>query len=133
MSRTVRFGHKRMSWRLQRPFGASRSRRREFSQSTREPIRHDVFERQNFVPLMNLIAMFAIGDPNVLADTDKMEEARAAAFEQYASGGLEILEDELEGVVDYLSALLLIIAHERHHDDEQDAEDLGLSKLLDLQ
>ena len=110
--------------------GASRRRRRAFSQSTREPIRQEVFERQNFVPLMNLLAVFATGDATVLADTDEMEEARAAAFEQYASGGLEILEQELEGAVDYLSAILLIIASERRGEEEGDAEDLGLSKLL---
>ena len=110
--------------------GASRRRRRELSQSTREPIRQDVFERQNFVPLMNLVAIFATGDANVLADTDEMEEARAAAFEQYASGGLEILEQELEGAVDYLSAILLIIASERRGEEEEDAADLGLRKLL---
>ena len=111
--------------------GASRGRRRSFSQSTREPIRQEVFERQNYVPLMNLVAVFANRDAKVLADTDEMEEARAVAFEEYASGGLEILEQELEGAVDYLSAILLIVASERHDDEEADAEDLGLSKLLE--
>ena len=111
--------------------GASRKRRRPFSQSTREPIRQEVFERQNYVPLMNLIAVFAQRDAQVLADTDEMEEARALAFEEYASGGLEILEQELEGAVDYLSSILLIIASERRREEEADAEDLGLSKLLE--
>ena len=111
--------------------GASRRRRRRFSQSTREPIRQEVFERQNYVPLMNLIAVFANRDAKVLADTDEMEEARAVAFEEYASGGLEILEQELEGAVEYLPAILLIIASERRGEEEVDAEDFGLSKLLE--
>ena len=80
---------------------------------------------------MNLIAVFAIRDAKVLADTDEMEEARAVAFEQYASGGLEILEQDLEGAVDYLSAILLIIAFERRGEEEVNAEDFGLSKLLE--
>lgn len=111
--------------------GASRNRRRQFSQYTGEPIRHEVFDRQNFVPLMNLLAIFSTRDATVLADTDEMEEERAAAFEQYASGGLEILEQELTGAVDYLSAILLIISSQRRGEEEQDALDLGLSKLLE--
>ena len=113
--------------------GASRRRRRRFSQSTREPIRQEVFERQNYVPLMNLIAVFANRDAKVLADTDEMEEARAVAFEEYASGGLEILEQALKGAVEYeyLSAILLIIASERRGEEEAEAEDFGLSKLLE--
>lgn len=111
--------------------GASRRRRRNFSRSAGEPVRQEVFERQNFVPAMNLVAIFATGDAKVLADTDEMEEARAVAFEQYASGGLEILEQELEGAVDYLAAILLMVASERRSEEGGNGDDLGLSKLLE--
>ena len=111
--------------------GAGKQRRREFSDQTKEPIRYEVFERQNYVPLMNLLAVCAENDPRVLADTDQMEDTRATIFEEFASGGLEIIEQELQGAVDDQAALLMMIASQRSGDVPPAAGDFDLRKFLD--
>ena len=111
--------------------GARKQRRRKFSDPAKEPIRYAVFESQNYVPLMNLLAVCAENDPRVLADTDQMEDARATIFEEFASGGLEIIDQELQGAVDYQAALLMMIASQRSDDVPPKAGDFDLSKFLD--
>ena len=110
--------------------GAAKKRRKKFAESTKEPIRYEVFERQNYVPLMGLLAVCAEGDPRVLADTDEMEDRRATIFEEFASGGLEIIDQELRGTGDYQAALLLMISAERSSTDPDSAEGFDLDKLL---
>ena len=110
--------------------GVGKQRRRKFSDSTKEPIRYDVFERQNYVPLINLLAVCAENDPRVLAETDQMEDMRATIFEEFASGGLDIIEQELEGTVDDQVGLLMMIGSQRPSDAPPSAEEFDLGKFL---
>jgi dnd system-associated protein 4 len=77
------------------------------------PIRQSVFERQGYDTIINLLAMYNNKDPLILADSEEKDNERTRIFEEYANGGLQILEEELRGAVDYLETILLIIADQR--------------------
>jgi dnd system-associated protein 4 len=93
-------------------FGVKRKQRIRLS-DTEEPIRQSVFDRQGYDTMMNLIALHADSRPDSLADSDEAIEARARAFEEYANGGLAILQEELRGALDVLETLVLLINGER--------------------
>lgn len=92
--------------------GANRDRWIPVEDSDGEPIRQEVFDRQNYTPLINLLAVLKEGDARVLADIDEMEEKRAEIFEGFANGGLEILAEELRGSSDHLETLVLLLAEQ---------------------
>ena len=60
---------------------------------------------------------------------EKSYEKRNYIFEEYANGGLEILQAEFRGAVDYSERLLLIFSSERVKQEEQ-KEEFDLSKFL---
>lgn len=93
--------------------GLKRNRRVRLSEPLAEPIRQSVFERQGYDTMMNLIALHADQRPDVLADSDEAVNARAQTFEEFANGGLEILQEELRGVRDVLETVILLVSAER--------------------
>jgi dnd system-associated protein 4 len=109
-------------------FGVKRKRRISLS-DTEEPIRQSVFDRQGYDTMMNLIALHADPRPDSLADSDEAIEARARAFEEFANGGLAILQEELRGAVDVLETLVLLINGEREKRNT-DTDVFELSKLI---
>ena len=92
------------------------------------PLRQDYFST-SFTLLINLLAMTEIKDINILSEQEVADEQRIHVFEEYANGGLEILQNELRGAVDYSERLLLILISERTSTDQQD-EEFDLSKFL---
>jgi dnd system-associated protein 4 len=40
---------------------------------------------------------------------------RNQIFEEYANGGLELLQNELRGAVDYTERIVLMLSYERNH------------------
>ena len=111
-------------------FGASRNKKVPLGETAKDPIRQEVFDRQGYDTLFNLLAVFDTNDPKVLADTDEMDNKRATIFEEYANGGLEILQEELKGSVDYLDEVLLMIADQRKK-LEGEEEEFDISKILE--
>ena len=109
--------------------GLKRNRRSRLAESLAEPIRQSVFDRQGYDTMMNLIALHADSRPEVLADADEAIHARAVAFEEFANGGLEILQEELRGVPDVLETVILLVTAERKQRD-QDVGVFELSKLV---
>jgi dnd system-associated protein 4 len=110
-------------------FGLKRSRRVRLSEPLAEPIRQSVFERQGYDTMMNLVALHADPRPDILADSDEAVVARAQTFEEYANGGLELLQDELRGARDVLETIILLVSAERNpRGDTNDVFDL--SKLI---
>ena len=94
--------------------GLKRNRRASLTSSCAEPIRHEVFTRHGYDTMMNLLALQAPdGGPEVLAESPDTVDRRAIIFEEYANGGLEILQEELKGVVNCLETTLLLINTER--------------------
>lgn len=110
--------------------GANRNRRVPLGETTKEPIRQDVFIRQGYDTLFNLLSVFATSDPKVLADTDEMDDKRATIFEEFSNGGLEILKEEVKGSLDYLDAILLMIAEQRRKLKGEE-EELDIGKILE--
>jgi dnd system-associated protein 4 len=76
------------------------------------PIRMSVFESSNYYLLFELLAVVSENKPEVLATTEEMTMKRARIFEEFASGGLELLERELRAVPDVQDRLLLLLKGE---------------------
>jgi len=91
--------------------GLRRNRRVPIGNAVSEPIRQDVFDRHGYDTMMNLLVLQSDQRPQVLADSE--ETGRATAFEEYANGGLEILQDELKGAINTMETTILLINSER--------------------
>jgi len=109
--------------------GLKRDRSVPLGDAKEEPIRQEVFDRQGYDTMMNLLALSITGKPEVLADSDEMIETRASIFEQYANGGLAILQDELRGATNPLETMVLLINAERSG-RPQGLEGFDLSDLV---
>ncbi len=110
--------------------GNKRDKRVPLSGSQAEPIRQEIFDRQGYDTMMNLLALHAEGKPEVLADSNEMIERRASIFEEYANGGLEILREELRGAVDTLETIVLLINSERVQVDDGEFEGFDLTRVV---
>ena len=110
--------------------GAKRKKRVSLLEAAKDldPIRRDYFDNNRCELLINLLAISETQDQKILADDDNSDEQRIKIFEEYANGGLEILQDELRGAVDYSERILLILSSERIQ--QQPEEDFDLSKFL---
>lgn len=108
--------------------GYSKNRRIPFDDSS-EQIRQDVFENNGYDIVINLIAIADSRDPIILRSSDFDENRRITIFEEYANGGLQILEEELLGKGNPLEHLLLMINKERYA-DEITQDEIGLDKFL---
>jgi len=94
-----------------------------------EPIRQSVFDRQGYDTMMHLLALHADARPVSIADSDESVDARARAFEEFANGGLTILQRELQGAIQILDSVALIIGAERESMGPT-TEGFELSKLI---
>lgn len=109
-----------------------RSPLREISKREPAPISLEIFESRGYAMTLNLLAIAETQDPQILAthNPDAIRD-RVLIFEEYANGGLDILQDKLRGAVDYLDQLLLLLANERDRcDATSDPEEFDLSKFL---
>ncbi|MEH2069408.1 MAG: DNA phosphorothioation-associated protein 4 [Nostoc sp.] len=92
------------------------------------PLRQDYFSN-SFALLINLLAITETKDIKILSEEDVADEQRIHIFEEYANSGLEIIQNELRGAVDYSERLLLILSSERFN-NEYEEEEFNLSKFL---
>lgn len=93
--------------------GSSKGPPEPFSETTGEPIRKSVFMTGGYDALINLLAISESRDPNILADTDEMEDRRATIFEGYAHRGLQILRSRLSNSLDHLDEIIFCILENR--------------------
>jgi hypothetical protein len=71
----------------------------------------EIFISRGYDPVMKLIAIAATENINVISpDRSDVEQQRIQIFEEYANGGLDILDRELCGVVDYTERILLMLS-----------------------
>lgn len=84
----------------------------EVSKRDPSPIHRETFSAKGYDMVMNLIAVADRGDPKILASNEASSAERVQAFEEYANGGLEILEEMLKGTVDHLEQILLLLGSE---------------------
>ncbi|MEH2058710.1 MAG: DNA phosphorothioation-associated protein 4 [Nostoc sp.] len=102
----------------------------EISKREPSPIPQEQFIVRGYNTVINLIAIAETQDIKVLSlEEGNNNEKSNYIFEEYANGGLEILQSEIRGAVDYSERILLILSHERFQDNSQE-EDFDLSKFL---
>ncbi|EAZ91897.1 DNA phosphorothioation-associated protein 4 [Crocosphaera chwakensis] len=94
------------------------------------PISLEIFVSRGYDAVIKLLAIAETNDPHVLSlyDTDA-ENQRVQIFEEYANGGLEQLQEELKGIVDYSDHLLLLLNLERFPSNTPEDE-FDLSRFL---
>ncbi|WP_310489836.1 DNA phosphorothioation-associated protein 4 [Chamaesiphon sp. VAR_69_metabat_338] len=94
--------------------GAKNKQRRplgEISKKEPGPISIEIFLAHGYDPVMKLIAIAATENINVISpDRSDVEQQRIHIFEEYANGGLELLDRELCGAVDYTERILLMLS-----------------------
>ena len=101
----------------------------EISKREPSPIRLEYFETAGNDWLIKLLGVTETQDIKILSLTEEQHEAqRNLIFEEYANGGLEILQNELRGAVDYSERILLFLSYERVQHEKQ--EEFDLSKFL---
>lgn len=94
------------------------------------PISLEVFISRGYDLVIKLMAFAEINDPQILSPLDAdAETQRAQIFEEYANGGLEVLQEECRGAVDYSERLLLLLMSERDRAD-QATEEFDLTRFL---
>ena len=94
--------------------GAKRKQRLplgEISKKEPGPISSEIFIARGYDSVIKLIAIAATENINVIApDRSDVEQQRIHIFEEYANGGLDILQQELRGAVDYTDRILLMLS-----------------------
>ncbi|MEH2036519.1 DNA phosphorothioation-associated protein 4 [Nostoc sp.] len=102
----------------------------EISKREPSPIPQEQFIVRGYNTVINLIAIAETQEIKLLSlEEGNNNEKRNYIFEEYANGGLEILQSEIRGAVDYSERILLILSHERFKDNSQE-EEFDLSKFL---
>ena len=102
----------------------------EISKREPSPIRIEYFASMGNDILIKLLAINETKDIKTLSlNEEEYERQRNHIFEEYANGGLEILQNELRGSVDYSERILLFLSYDRTNTEQQD-EEFDLSKFL---
>ncbi|MBD2387763.1 DNA phosphorothioation-associated protein 4 [Cylindrospermum sp. FACHB-282] len=94
------------------------------------PIPQENFASLGYDKIINLLGITETHDIEILASREEeYEDKRTQIFEEYANGGLEILQNELRGVLDYTAQILVILIAARDS-KENTEEEFDLSKFL---
>jgi dnd system-associated protein 4 len=102
----------------------------EISKREPSPIPQEQFIVRGYNTVIHLIAIAETQDIKLLSIQEgNNNEKRNYIFEEYANGGLEILQSQIRGAVDYSERILLILSHERFQDNSEE-EDFDLSRFL---
>jgi dnd system-associated protein 4 len=97
----------------------------EISKKEPGPISIEIFISRGYDPVMKLIAIAATENINVISpDRSDFEQQRIQIFEEYANGGLDILDRELCGVVDYTERILLMLSVDAHRQSSQSSQSI---------
>jgi len=79
--------------------------------------------------IISLIAVADTPDPKILASDDDSDRLRVQIFQEYANGGLEIMQRELYGIEEPCERTLLILYTERQRKSVDD-QDFDVSQLF---
>ncbi|HIK03928.1 MAG TPA: DNA phosphorothioation-associated protein 4 [Trichormus sp. M33_DOE_039] len=94
------------------------------------PIPQENFASLGYELIIKLLAINETQDIEIIASREDLyEDKRTEIFEEYANGGLDILEKELRGAVDYSERILLFLISEKYTQETLE-EDFNLSKFL---
>ena len=100
-------------------YGYSKGKRVPFTESAGDPIRYRIFETGNYDAFFHLLAMEAENDAHVLGNSEEMMNKRTQIFEEYANGGLELLQIEMHSSSDALEFILPIINTQIRRNNKQ--------------
>jgi dnd system-associated protein 4 len=101
----------------------------EISKREPSPIPQEQFIVRGYDTVINLLGLIETEDIGILSFQDgNNNEKRNHIFEEYANGGLEVLEVEIRGAIDYSDRILLFINSERFKDDFE-GEDYDLRRF----
>jgi dnd system-associated protein 4 len=106
-------------------FGFSKKKRVPFEQASRrdpDPIPGDQFKNRG---LMDLIAIAETQNPNILSSSDEQVQEKARIFEEYANGGFELLEHQMNGAGDISKQILLFVKSTEKRFDLEDIDVLS--------
>ena len=104
----------------------------EISKREPAPIRLEYFASMGHDWVLKLLGVTETRDIKVLSpNEEEYVTQRNHIFEEYANGGLEILQKELRGAVDYSERILLMLSMERDKEEYSD-EEFDLSKFLNF-
>jgi dnd system-associated protein 4 len=102
----------------------------EISKKEPGPISLEIFIARGYDPTIKLIAIATTDNINAISpDRGDFEQQRIHIFEEYANGGLEILQQELCGTVDYTEKILLMLSAPKI-DRETNHSEFDLSRFL---
>lgn len=76
----------------------------KFSRKDPDPVPQDQFKAKSMI---DLVAVSDSLDLSLLLRDEDSDQRRITIFQEYVNGGLEILQRQLSGVVDYTDLLLL--------------------------
>jgi dnd system-associated protein 4 len=108
--------------------GFRQDRRVPFTTSSGDPIRSDVLMAPGFSDtLINMIAANVVDDPEIMDDT-RMDE-RFKIFEEYANGGLEYIQEQVN-VRHQPAALVVIDLVTETFADDSGAKPVSVDELL---
>lgn len=86
---------------------------KEVSKRDPDPIPQEHFISKGYEFIIKLIAITESQDKEILDNSEDCDNERIIIFEEYANGGLEILQEELRGSVDHLERILLFLSLEK--------------------
>lgn len=108
--------------------GYRQDRRVPFATASGDPIRSDVLMAPGFSDtLINMIAANVVDDPEIMDDT-RMDE-RFKIFEEYANGGLEYIQEQVN-VRHQPAALVVIDLVTEAFADDSGAKPVSVDELL---
>lgn len=108
--------------------GFRQDRRVSFTASSGDPIRSDVLMAPGFSDtLINMIAANVVDDPEIMDDT-RMDE-RFKIFEEYANGGLEYIQEQVN-MRHQPAALVVIDLVTESFADDSGAKPVSVDELL---
>lgn len=95
------------------------------------PIPQENFASLGYDKIIKLLGIVETNDIQILASReDEYEDKRTQIFEEYANGGLEILQTELRGVVDYEIQFLLILRKAIDYKENNIEGEFNLTRFL---
>lgn len=102
----------------------------EVSKREPAPIRLEVFAVSGYDLLIKLLGITETQNIQILSpNEEEFEKQRNEIFEEYANGGLEVLQGELRGAVDYSDRILLFLQHEKLNNKKEE-EEFDLTRFL---
>ena len=112
--------------------GAKQQRRVALMEISKNPspINIEVFVSRGYDGVIKLLAFTTTQDLKSLSNEEESVNQRHQILEEYANGGLEILQSELRGNVDYTNGLLLMLKAGQRV--EQETEEFDLSRFLPM-